>query len=149
MIFTIMLCLIHKDMHLYKKKKIKVFRVDRMRNVCLVGEPREGEEEFGKIDIQSYAVQHFSMFGGKERHVTIQAIHPLLDTMVERFGNDKHNAVYTKVDDKYFRVTAKVNVSDQFFGWLLGFGRRVKLIEPEDVVEDFAAYIKKIGDMYT
>ena len=133
----------------YEKNKIKVFRVDRMSDVRLTGKPREGREEFEKIDLKSYAVQHFSMFGGEERHVTIQAIHPLLDVMVERFGNDKRNAFYSKVDEKYFRVTAKVNISDQFFGWLLGFGRRVKLIEPDDVVEKFAAYIKKIGDMYS
>jgi predicted DNA-binding transcriptional regulator YafY len=88
------------------------------------------------------------MFDGEERHVTIQAILPLLDTMVERFGNDKQNAIFSKVDDTHFRMTIKVNISDQFFGWLLGFGRRVKLIEPDDVVEQFAAYIKKVGDMY-
>lgn len=132
----------------YEKNKIKVYRVDRMSDVRLTGQPREGKEEFEKIDLKSYAIQHFSMFDGEERHVTIQAIHTLLDTMVERFGNDKQNAIFSKVDDKHFRITAKVNISDQFFGWLLGFGRRVKLIEPDDVVAQFAAYIKKVGDMY-
>lgn len=132
----------------YEKNKIKVFRVDRMSNVKLTGIPRDGEEEFNKIDLKSYAVQHFSMFSGEERHVTIQAIHPLLDVMVERFGKDKVNAIYSKVDDKYFRVTVKVNISDQFFGWLLGFGKKVKLVSPADVVEDFTAYIDKIREAY-
>ena len=27
-----------------------------------------------------------------------------------------------KVDETHFSVTAKVEVSDQFFGWILGFG---------------------------
>lgn len=132
----------------YEKEKFRIYRVDRMSDVRLTGEPREGKAEFEKINLKSYAIQHFSMFDGEERHVTIQAIHTLLDTMVERFGNDKQNAIFSKVDDTHFRMTIKVNISDQFFGWLLGFGRRVKLIEPDDVVEQFAAYIKKVGDMY-
>lgn len=88
------------------------------------------------------------MFGGEARHVTLRAINPLLDAMVERFGNDRNNALYAKVDDSHFSVTVKVEISDQFFGWLLGFGKKVKLIAPDDVIEQFTAYVDKIREMY-
>lgn len=46
-------------------------------------------------------------------------------------------------------IRTYVEVSDQFFGWLLGFGRRVKLMESTGTaVEDFKAYLDKIRGMY-
>ena len=35
-----------------------------------------------------------------------------------------------------------------FFGWLLGFGIKVHLMYPDDVVESFKAYLDKIRDRY-
>lgn len=131
-----------------KSKKIKTYRVDRMKDIRLTGEPREGKEEFEKIDLKNYAQQHFSMFSGEADYVTIQAINPLLDTMIDRFGNERYGALYTKVDESHFNVSVKIEVSDQFYGWLLGFGKRVKLIAPDAVVEDFKAYLDKIKSIY-
>ena len=116
-----------------------------MRNVSLTDEPREGEDVFKQIDMKTYTQRVFSMFGGEPENVTIRFINTLLDTMVERFGT---NAVYNKVDDKHSSVTVKIEVSDQFYGWLLGFGKRVKLISPEPVVDKFNAYLKKVTEMY-
>ena len=46
-----------------KRKDILTYRVDRMQNVQLTGEPREGDEAFQKIDIRTYtqrtAAHHF------------------------------------------------------------------------------------------
>ena len=52
------------------------------------------------------------------------------------------------VDDKHFTVNAEVEISEQFFGWLLGFGKRVKVLYPNDVVEGFKAYLDKVREMY-
>lgn len=131
-----------------KSQKMKTYRVDRMKDICLIGEPRAGEEDFKKIDLKNYAQQHFSMFSGKTDYVTIQAINPLLDTMIDRFGNERYGAIYSKGDKDHFNIRVKIEVSEQFYGWLLGFGKRVKLIAPDDVVEDFKAYLDKIKSMY-
>ena len=130
----------------YDKKKIKTYRVDRMKGVSFTGEPREGQEEFDKIDVRTYAQRVFSMYSGKKRRVTIRFINMLLDVAVERFGTT--DAQYSAVDEKHFTVSAEVEISDLFFGWLLSFGRRVKILYPSDVLEDFRAYIEKMRDMY-
>lgn len=127
------------------KKKMMTYRVDRMKDVSFTGEAREGEEEFKKIDLKTYTQRVFSMFGGEPKTVSIRCITPLLDVMVERFGKD---ASFVKIDDNHFIVSARVEISDQFFGWLLGFGKKVKLIAPDDVVEKFKAYLDKIRDIY-
>lgn len=127
-------------------KRITTYRVDRMRDVRFTGEPREGDAEFKKIDMRTYTQRVFSMFNGEEQLVQIRFINPLLDAVVDRFGTK--DVQYAKVDETHFSVTAKVEISDQFFGWILGFGKKAKLLYPNDVIDQFKAYMDKIREMY-
>ena len=127
-------------------KDMRTYRVDRMKNVSFTGEPREGETAFKEIDLKTYTQRVFSMYGGEQKRVTLRFINPLLDTVVDRFGTA--GVLYNKVDDRHFTVSAKVEISDQFFGWLLGFGKKVKVIAPDDITEQFKAYLDKIREMY-
>ncbi len=132
-----------------KTKKIRTFRVDRMKNVSLTnGEPREGKEEFAAIDLKNFTRERFGMFDGRRAYVTIRCINPLLDAMVERFGTQNARYNQDKEDKNHFTVSAWVRVSDQFFGWLLGFGNRVKLVGDDETVKEFAAYLDKVKVMY-
>lgn len=70
----------------------------------------------------------------------------LLDSVVDRFGTKY--VQYTKVDEDHFSVTAKVEISDQFYGWLLGFGNHVKLLYPDDIVKRFKEYVDRIREIY-
>ena len=127
-------------------RDIRTYRVDRMKNVSYTGIPRDGQEAFDKIDLKSYTQRVFSMYGGEKKRVTLRFINPLLDTAIERFGTK--DVVYTKVDETHFSVTAQVEISNQFFGWILGFGNKVKLLSPDDVTDQFKAYLDKIRGMY-
>lgn len=127
-------------------KNMRTYRVDRMKGVSFTGIPREGEEVFKEIDLKTYTKRVFSMFGGEEKRVVLRFINPLLDTVVDRFGTK--GVYYSKVDDTHFSVSAHVEISDQFFGWLLGFGRKVKVLAPDDVVEQFKKYMERIIEMY-
>lgn len=129
-----------------RSKDIRTYRVDRMKDVRLLGEPREGEEAFAAVDIETYAQRTFAMFSGNPQRVTIHFINPLLDTVVDRFGTA--DVIYGKVDDHHFSINTKVNVSDQFFSWLFGFGKRARLVSPAPVVEEFKAYLDKVRKMY-
>ena len=129
-----------------KKKDIVPFRIDRMREVALTREPREGEEAFYKLDLRNYSQRVFSMYRGRKARIKLRFIPTLLDTMIERFGTS--NAQYGKPDDRHYTVETEVEVSDQFYGWLLGFGKRVKLMYPAEEQEKFLAYVDKIRDAY-
>lgn len=128
------------------KKQMRTYRVDRMKDVALTGEPREGKEAFDAIDLKTFSQRAFSMYSGKQKRVTIRFIPTLLDTAVERFGTK--GVQYSNIDDHHFTVTADVEVSDQFFGWILGFGKKAKLLYPLDVVKSFTEYVDKIRSMY-
>ena len=126
---------------------MRTYRVDRMKDVRFTGEPREGAEAFAAIDLKSYTKRVFSMFGGKQERVVIRFINPLLDAVVDRFGNDKGSVWYEKLDDTHFTVSTQVEISDQFFGWVLGFGKKAKILEPPAVVDQFAAYLDKVVEI--
>ena len=129
-----------------EKGKMRTYRVDRIKDVRYTNIPREGEEIFKDIDLKSYTQRVFSMFGGEEKRITLKFITPLLDAVVDRFGTkDIH---YSKSDERHFTVTAKVEISNQFFGWLLGFGKKVQIVSPPEVREEFAVYLDKIREMY-
>ena len=128
-----------------QRKQIFHYRIDRMRNVSLLEEPREGQEEYEKLDIHTYAQRIFGMYKGERKTITIRFLFTLLDTMVERFGT---NARYEMMDEKHYSVTADVEISQQFYGWLLGFGRKAKIISPTGAVDEFKAYMDKVREMY-
>ena len=127
-------------------KEMRTYRVDRMKDIRFTGEPRDGDEEFKKIDLKTYTKRVFSMYGGEQKLVEIRFINPLLDAVVDRFGTK--DVQYAKVDETHFSVTAKVEISDQFFGWILGFGKKAKILYPDAVLDQFRAYMDKIREMY-
>lgn len=130
------------------KKDIRIFRIDRMKGVNRTGEPREGKEVFEAIDLKNFTKRRFGMFGGRQASIRIRCINPLLDAMVERFGTQY--ATYTKPTDdpSHFILSTTVEVSDQFFGWLLGFGNKVKLLGDAETVADFKEYLDKVKVLY-
>ncbi len=129
-----------------KTQIFKHYRVDRMKDISFTSQPREGEEAFKKIDLKTYTKRVFSMFGGKQKLVTIRFINPLLDAVVDRFGTTDFQ--YAKVDDTHFSVSGYVEISDQFFGWLLGFGNKAKLLYPDDTIQELSDYLDKIRSLY-
>lgn len=128
-------------------RKLYHFRVDRMKSVKLVCEERTGKDLYKNFDIENYTHRAFSMFGGEEMDIKLQFDNKLLDTVIERFGTGS-DVYYGYVDDKHFIISTKVEVSSQFYSWLCGFGTMVKIISPQNVVEGYTDYLKKITDSY-
>jgi predicted DNA-binding transcriptional regulator YafY len=65
--------------------------------------------------------------------------------LIDKFGS---KLFYQKVDDKHFSVQVEVPITEQFFGWLCGFGRRVKIISPPSIQDKFKEYLDKIRGIY-
>ena len=129
-------------------QEMRTYRVDRMKDVRLMGEPRDGEKEFSAIDLKTYTQRTFSMFGGQDTVVTLRFENYLLDAVVERFGSDQLRAQYVRVDNDHFSVTTHVEISDQFFGWVLGFGDKVKITGSDAAAKQFRDYISSVYKLY-
>ena len=120
---------------------MKHYRVDKMGNVVVLLEPREGMELFAKIDPAVYTNRTFGMYGGQEQTVTLRLPNKLIGVVMDRFGKEAD----IREDGKdFFLVRVSVAVSGQFFGWLAGIGKEAQLIKPEHVKEEYKAWLMDI-----
>ena len=103
---------------------IRNYRVDRMSYVKVLDRPRRGKEAFAAFDLPSYLRKHFNMFGGPEYRVTLRCTADLEAAMRDRFGQD---TLFLPEADGYFHFDVPVCVSDQFYGWVCGFGGKVEI----------------------
>lgn len=124
-----------------EKKRIMTFRLDRMSNVRLTAETREGEKEFREIGMSGFTKRVFNMFRGELAHVGIRFIASKLDTVIDRFGTGG-DVMYTPIDDHHFILRTDIEISDAFFSWISGFKGGAVLIEPESVVEKYKEFLK-------
>lgn len=131
-----------------KKKQVRTYRVDRIKNLEVLNEPVFVKDMFEGIDIERYTQGHFGMFGGERNRVRLNCSPKLLNSMVDRFGTD--DVIY-QGDNKgrFFTVTATVYVSDHFFGWLSSFGEQIHIVSPSHVKNEYAAYLKKISKWHS
>ena len=52
------------------------------------------------------------------------------------------------LDEDHFTISVPIEVSPTFFAWITTFGRRVKILGPEPVVEKMRNFIQASADMY-
>lgn len=131
----------------YDGKTIKHFRVDKMDHIEMLPDDKsQGESYFSAINLSKLASSMFSMFHGKEAYVKMRFQNRFVDAVVERFGYDI--VITTDKDDNHFYIKPYIQVSPPFYGWLIGFGTSVKIIEPDWVVEDFRKYVLKVFRLY-
>lgn len=126
-------------------KIIKHFRVDKMERVSIVDLPREGEGVFRESDISMYSTGVFDMFGGKTESVTLDCAEDMAGAVIDRFGSD---VTLTQGGDLDFRAYVKVQISPRFFGWVMGFGDKMKISSPDYAVEEFKKMLSQISSLY-
>ena len=120
---------------------IKHYRVDKMQNIVMLEEPRVGKEKFLDFDLAAFAKKTFGMYGGYDENVTLLCHNSLVGVMLDRFGQD---VPIVPVDEIHFYAKPLVAVSQQFFGWVTGLGNMVQITGPDNVKEEYKAYLSKI-----
>lgn len=123
---------------------IKHYRIDKMTNINISFEDRVKDNI--NFDVEKYAQQHFSMYGGEIKKVTIRFENSLSSAVIDRFGYD---VFITKEDDgKHFNITTELAVSTQFLGWIFGFGGKAQIISPPDVANMMKEQLTKLSQQY-
>ena len=119
-------------------EEIRHYRVDKMLDLEVAREKREGGKYFRKFDIAVYARKIFGMFDGEEELVTLRLDNKLAGVVIDRFGRE---TTFFPVDRDSFEVKVRVAVSRQFLGWLIALGDGVEVVSPEGVIRR----IREIG----
>ena len=124
---------------------IKHFRVDKMLDIGILDEARDGQESFAALDMAEYAKKVFGMFSGREERVRMRFDNQLVGAVLDRLGRE---AMLIPDGESCFTVTAQVEVSPQFFAWVYGFGAMAQIIGPADVVEQMRRQLADVARLY-
>lgn len=125
--------------------QIKHYRVDKMLHIRMSDEKREGKEHFKKLDMADYAKKSFGMFGGKEQQVKLLVENSLAGVIIDRFGKD---VMLIPADAEHFTVNVNVRVSSPFLGWIISLGEGMKIVGPDEVVEQMKKEIERLSRQY-
>lgn len=124
---------------------IKHYRVDKMLHIKMSDESREGKEHFKKLDMADYAKKSFGMFGGKEQTVKLLVHNKLAGVIIDRFGKD---VMMIPVDEEHYNVNVDVHVSRQFLGWVFSLGEDIRIVGPDEVVEQMRREVVRLMKQY-
>ena len=121
------------------------YRVDKMKDIRMLDEPREGAEAFRKFNIAHYTNAHFGMYVGDETKVTIEAENSKVGVLIDRFGKD---IIIAPADEDHFRTTVSVAVSRHFLGWIMSLDGEVRIVAPDSVVREMKELIAQKAAQY-
>lgn len=125
--------------------KIKHYRVDKMLHINITETPRDGEEEFKRLNVPRYSKGLFGMFGGEETRVTIECENAFAGIIFDRFGKD---IILTPVDDNHFSTCVDVSMSDQFLGWIISLGDAIRITGPQSAIDEMKAIAERLSKQY-
>ena len=130
-----------------KNEQIRHYRVDKMEKIELTDNKRSGTDEFEKINLAEYSQSTFGMFAGEKVMVTLSVDNSLVGVIADRFGKN----IFITADEEnenHFLARVNVNISEQFYGWLFALGDKVKIVSPDETVNDFNEHLRKVSNLY-
>lgn len=120
--------------------QIRQYRVDRIEKIRLLDESRMSLTEIDKNRISKFETSLFSMFGGEFETVKLIFDDALAGVAIDRFGSD---VMMINNNNGTFTINCEVAVSSQFFGWIAGLGKQVKIESPENVKTQYRNFLKE------
>jgi predicted DNA-binding transcriptional regulator YafY len=120
------------------------YRVDRMNNVSVLDEPRDniGREHF---DVAEYTKKIFGMYSGEIVKAKLSFDPTLINVVFFFFGRNIH---IQEEPEGWVTFSAEVFASPVFLGWLLQFGSRVKIKEPDNLIDAMKALLTDVAKNY-
>lgn len=114
------------------RKGMRTFRVDKMRDVKLLDQRREGREEAEKSRPELYAQARFEMFDGVQDRVRVRCPKEMIGTFVDKIGREI--SVIRQGDE--VELSFSIVPNRFFLAWLAALGTRVKLLGPQHCIDE-------------
>ena len=124
---------------------IKHFRVDKMAQIGITEESRDGREIYDAMDMGAYARKTFGMFTGEETSVQLRFEKELVGPVLDRLGRD---VMLIPDGEDHFTVRTDVVVSPQFYAWIFGFGAKAEILSPKQVAEGMKEQLNAVFAKY-
>mgnify|MGYP002623539076 CR=1 FL=1 len=124
---------------------IRHFRVDKMEDVSVTEDKRDGAEQYNQFNLPVYLRQTFGMYGGRSEDVKIRVKNDAAGIFIDRFGAD----ISFKPDgEEYSTLYVPVMVSDKFYAWIFALGDKAQIIGPEWVVDGAKDFLIRLNNLY-
>ena len=124
-------------------------RLDRMRQIEILEDEikplSEVSEYDGVFDIADYSSKMFNMFSGESAEVTLLCDLDLREEIMDRFGA---KIPLVAVDTQTFKTTINAAVSEGLVSWLMNFGGKIKVLEPQSLAESVKNRALEIAALY-
>ena len=128
-----------------KHDKVTHYRVDKMKQIEVLDEPREGKAAFEGFNLANYTKSLFGMYSGEETKVTLEAENYMVGVLIDRFGKD---IIIIPVDEDHFQTVVTVAVSTHFLGWIISLGGAVRIVGPDAVTEQMKDLLEMVSEQY-
>lgn len=119
------------------------YRVDRMEKVEIIDEPICEKAIALRGDVADYTEQAFKMYGGQPVDIVLEFDSKLIGVVYDKFGEDTK---MMRSGSNKCLATVTVQVSPTFWGWLFQFGRQMRILSPESVVEEYKKQIDELNE---
>ncbi|MGO5313265.1 helix-turn-helix transcriptional regulator [Bilifractor sp. LCP21S3_A7] len=131
----------------YEKESdmMRHYRVDKMMNLEIEPEPREGKNLAKDFDPAVFEKKTFGMFSGEDVRVTLICDNRFAGVIIDRFGID---SILIPAGADRFTVMVPVTVSPQFFGWLTALGSGIQILRPERIRRAYLEYLGQVAERY-
>lgn len=125
-----------------ERESMSEYRLDRMVRVrVLAGEPAMRNEEISRFSYGDAQAVRFGRFSGDEVIATLAADPDKVGILVDRLGKA---ATFLPTDGSEARVRVRVCKSEQFFGWVASMDRKVRIVAPASLLEEYRAYLRSL-----
>ena len=121
------------------------YRVDRMSDIRLLEEARVPCPELNGKALIEHANRLFQMYSGETADVKLRFHRSLINVVIDRFGQD---ILLIPDGEEHFVFTVNVAVSPMFLSWVIGFGRKAKILYPQSVIDACKAMCQEALGQY-
>ena len=142
------LCQDHENCYLLalsERHGITSYRVDRMIEIQLSQDVRVPCPELTGKALNDHANRLFQMYAGDTVDVKLRFHRDLINVVVDRFGKD---TMLIPDGEDYFNFTVNVAVSPMFLSWVIGFGKKAKILFPDSVIAQCKALCEEAMCQY-
>ena len=112
--------------------KVVKFRVDRMVHVAESFIPYH--EKPADYSIEELSKQVFMMYEGTPQTITLRCKNELMKTIIDHFGEDVDVRPWGEFS---FLLRADLAASPTFYGWVFGFGGKIRILGPDHIAEQY------------
>ena len=124
-------------------------RIDRMKRVNIVSDKARDFSEVSEykscFDVADYSSKSFNMYSGDTQRLVISCDNSILEEIIDRFGSE---GIRADKDESRFILSSRCVVSEGLASWIMQFGGKVKVLEPQKLCEDVAKKAQEIVAVY-